>query len=205
MENTHFSLTLPSLFSILIPRGKMKKTLTQKLICFILCGFLYLMLLCCALWVLYALTPKEVLFYTPYAIFIGALIAIIIWYQWQKDIFETLLVFFCYITAGFSFVFLAPYAVDRSLSTFIFFYAVEHDGYPQNSLSDKYMEQFYQRRLEDGTNGGFLIKEDNLYKPTLRAKIYYNLMYPIGIATNSLKNYQIFKTEIQQLNKGIND
>ena len=67
------------------------------------------------------------------------------------------------------------------------------------------MEQFYQRRLEDGTNGGFLIKEDNLYKPTLRAKIYYNLMYPIGIATNSLKNYQIFKTEIQQLNKGIND
>jgi hypothetical protein len=103
---------------------------------------------------------------------------------------------------NFSFVFLAPYAVDRSLSTSIFFYSIQHNGFPENSVSDKYMTDFYTRRLNDGINGNFLIKKDGKYHPTLRTKMYYHLMYPIGLATNSLENYNKFSDEV---NKNIGD
>lgn len=142
--------------------------------------------------------PQKVLFYTPYAIFVGALVAAGVWSIWQKDIFDTFVVFCCYITAGFSFIFLAPYAVDRSLSTFIFFYSVEHDGFQATAMSDEYMQVFYQRRLDDGVNGGFLVKEGDKYHPTFRAKVYYHLMYPIGVITNSLENYQKFTDEVDK-------
>ena len=175
-------------------------TFYTKLIWFILCGLICFSALCGALWGLYIYTPTKVLFYTPYAIFFSALLAVGIWYLRQKDLFETIIVYCCYITAGFSFVFLAPYAVDRSLSTFIFFYAVEHNGFPETAISDEYMQNFYHRRLSDGTLGNFLEKDGNIYRPTWRAKVYYNVMYPVGIITNSLSNYQNFIKEVEKEN-----
>lgn len=176
----------------------MNSSFLKKFSLFFLCGLLYIAILCASLWGLYAYTPKTVLFYTPYAIILGAMVATGIWYIWQKDLFETIIIYCCYVTAGFSFVFLAPYAVDRSLSTFIFFYAVEHNGFPADKISDEYMRQFYNRRLSDSTLGNFLEKDGDIYRPKWRAKAYYHMMYPIGIITNSLKNYQEFVKEVEK-------
>jgi len=174
----------------------MNKSFVKKLGLFLFCGLLYLAILCASLWILYSYTPKNVIFYTPYAIFSGALISVAIWYIFQKDLFETVLVYCCYVTAGFAFIFLAPYAVDRSLSTFIFFYAVEHEGFPADKVSAQYMQDFYERRLSDSLTGNFLEQDGSTYRPKARARIYYHIMYPIGKMTNSLKNYQAFVKEV---------
>ena len=106
---------------------------------------------------------------------------------------------------GFSFVFLAPYAVDRSLSTFIFFYAVENGSFPENSVSLDYMNKFYTRRLNDGLLGNFLEKREEFYYPTWRTKLYYFIMHPIGLATNSTYNYQMFVKEVHKNTGTIDD
>ena len=46
------------------------------------------------------------------------------------------------------------------------------------------------------------IQNDDYY-PTFRAKLYYALMYPVGIATGSLSNYQKFCAEVEKNNKDI--
>ena len=137
-----------------------------------------------------------VLLYTPLFIAITSLIGAISYYSKLKNLFETFIVYISYVGVGFAFIFLAPFAVDRSLSTFIFFYAVEHQAYPSHQISNEYMHHFFEKRLDDGVKGGFLIKENNLYKPTARAKFYYTLLHPLGSATNMLDNYNTFKNEI---------
>ena len=116
--------------------------------------------MCLTLYGLFYITPDEVLFYTPYVILLDTLIFIYFWLIKYKDKFEAFLIYCCFACMNFSFIFLAPYAVDRSLSTFIFFNAVENNGFNENSVSAKYMNDFYTRRLKDGVNGNFLVKKD---------------------------------------------
>jgi hypothetical protein len=180
----------------------MNNTTTFKIFAFILYSIFNIIALCLGLYILFCYIPDKVLFITPYLILLNTLLFSIFWHIWKNELFETFLIFCCFACMNFSFVFLAPYAVDRSLSTFIFFYSIQHNGFPENSISDKYMTDFYIRRLNDGVNGNFLIKKDSKYYPTLRTKMYYNLMYPIGLATNSLENYNKFSNEV---NKNIGD
>ena len=170
----------------------------NKFSIFLICAILNVTILCIMLYELFYVTPDKVLFYTPYVIILNTLIFAYIWLRKYKDKFESFLIFCCFACMNFSFIFLAPYAVDRSLSTFIFFYAVKHNGFHENSVSSKYMNDFYRRRLKDGVNGNFLVKKDNIYYPTIRSKLYYSLMYPIGVSTNSLGNYQLFSNEVNR-------
>ncbi len=170
----------------------------NKFITYTLSGILYITILIALLYCYFTNGSGFILLYTPLFIISTSIIGSIIYYLKHKTAFETFLVYISYIGIGFAFIFLAPFAVDRSLSTFIFFYAVEHQSYPQNKISTTYMEDFFEKRLKDGVNGGFLIKEDNIYKPTARAKLYYNLLYPLGYSTNMLNNYNTFKKELNK-------
>lgn len=172
--------------------------LRYKFVLFFGCAVLNVALLCASLYGLFCLCPEQVLFYTPYVILISIVIFGYVWYFKQKDLFEAFVICVCFCCMNFSFVFLAPYAVDRSLSTFIFFSAVQNDGFKEDAVSSQYMVDFYKRRLRDGVNGNFLAKKDDIYYPTIRAKMYYALMYPVGIVTNSMENYRKFEEEIRK-------
>ena len=50
-----------------------------------------------------------------------------------------------------------------------------------NEDLDNMIYDFYVRILNDGVNVNFLIKQVYDYYPTFRAKLYYALMYPVGI------------------------
>lgn len=173
-----------------------KNHFRKKICFFVLCGVVYLLTLITALCIFFTNSSGFVLLYTPIFILCSAALGSFIWHKKYADAFETLLVYISYSSIGFAFIFLAPFAVDRSLSTFIFFYAVEHGYYPANAVSSQYKDAFFQKRLEDGINGKFLIYENNIYKPTYRAKLYYSILFPLGIATNTLNNYKIFTAEI---------
>lgn len=161
-----------------------------------LCGVIYASLLISCLYALYTNGSKLVLLYTPLLIFLVASLGCYIWHKKYADVFESFLVYISYVCAGFAFIFLAPIAIERSLSLFVFFYAVENDGYPASSVSDSYKELFFEKRLKDGVDGGFLTIQGNSYKPTIKAKTFYAILYPLGYATNALQNYHAFIAEV---------
>lgn len=173
----------------------------SKFLWFIAGGLFCLALAVAAVALLFRTSTDFVLMYIHYIAAGAAFFCAAVWYKHYKNAFETLLVFITYACAVFSFVILAPLATERSLSTFIIFYTVENNAYPAVEPSETYMRSFYQKRLTDLQNGGFIRKTENQYTPTLKAKIFYTLLYPLGRQTGALDNYEKFKTEISQTGK----
>ena len=106
-----------------------------------------------------------------------------------------------YIFLGFSYLIMAPLAIDRSLSTFIFFYTVQNGSIQEDKISQKYIDDFVKKRFDDAVKGNFLKKEGEMYTPQFRAKLYYYIMYPLGNITNTLDNYKYFEKDIKNNSK----
>lgn len=175
----------------------MNSEVIKKLAWFLMGGLGYFVLLICLLYLFSKYGSGLLLLYMPLFIFLSSLIGVAIWWYKFHNGFESFLVYTTYVGFGFAFVFLAPFAVERSLSTFILFYAAEHDGISQVNFSSEYKNVFFQKRFDDAVKGGFLYEENGLYKPTLRTEIYYNMLYPLGVATNLLGNYEQFVREVE--------
>ena len=108
------------------------------------------------------------------------------------------LVFLCYFLSISFFSYLGPTTVDRSLSVFVYFYAVEENGIPENYQNERYFKDFTKRRLEDGIKTGMLSKEGNIYKPTIKSKILYGIFYPISVITGTDETYKKFKKSVKE-------
>ena len=174
------------------------KELLNKLYWVIICGLIYVVLIIAFMGVFFTYGSGLLLLYMPLFIFSASLIGVYIWWLKFKDLFCSILLYLTYVGFGFAFVFLVPFAVERSMSTFVFFYAAQNGSIPELNLSQEYKDYFFKKRIEDGVKGNFLVKEGNVYKPTLRTKIYYHLLYPFGVATNMLNNYETFVKEIDK-------
>ena len=62
-------------------------------------------------------------------------------------------------------------------------------------FDEAYFKPYIKRRFIEGEKIGFLsYSGDNIYKPTKKTKIIYQLLYPLGKSSHTLNNYQIFKT-----------
>ena len=175
-----------------------KSEAKKKLLWFCLGGVVYLSLLLSLLYLFFRYGAGLLLFYMPLFIFASAFIGVLVWFYKFYDKFEAFLVYVSYVCFGFSFVFLVPFAVERSLSTFILFYAAQHDGIPQIELSQNYKNIFFKKRFDDALKGNFLVQEGDVYKPTFRTKLYYGLLYPLGKVTDMLGNYELFEKEIDE-------
>lgn len=160
-------------------------------------GVAFIIILIALVYVFSCYGSGLLLLWIPLLVLISSLVGGGIWFFCYKDLFETMLVWLIYLFFGFAFIIMAPIAIDRSLSTFIFFYAVEHQEFSKDKISEKYIEDFINKRFEDGVKGGFLIKENEKYKPDYRAKIYYYIFYPLGIVTNTLGGYKKFEAGIK--------
>lgn len=162
-------------------------------------GIIYLGILILSIRIVSLYGSGLVLLYIPWLVMLSSVIGLAFWLIRYRSLFETLLVFLTYLSFGFAFIVMAPIAIDRSLSSFIFFYAVEHNGFPKVELSRDYKDDFFRKRIIDAHKGYFLVLEDNLYVPTFRAKMYYNLFYPLGKMTNMLGNYEQFVKEVESV------
>lgn len=172
------------------------KDLLNKLCWVIGGGVIYVSLILLFMYIFFTYGSGMLLLYMPFFIFVTSFIGVLVWWYKFRDLFCSILLWLTYVGFGFAFIFLAPFAVERSMSTFIFFYAVQNDGIKELNLSKEYKDHFFEKRIEDGVKGHFLTKEGNTYKPTLRAKLYYHLLYPVGVVTNMLSNYEAFATEV---------
>ncbi|MBR6412399.1 MAG: hypothetical protein IKS41_04485 [Alphaproteobacteria bacterium] len=134
-----------------------------------------------------------ILLYLPFGIGFISLLGPIFWFYRYRNGFESFLIYITLSTSLFTFLIMGPFVVERSLSCFIYFKAVEDGSVFQDKLPNEFMESFIQKRFDDGVKGNFLTKQGSAYLPTHRAQLFYAIYYPLGILTNTLNNYQQFK------------
>ena len=135
-----------------------------------------------------------VLFFSAFAIaFFSAFLAFLVWLKFYKEKFEGFLVFMALFFVSVIFIYFAPVTLDRSLSSFIYFYAVENGEIKKDIYDEKYFSKYIERRFTDGDKIGFLNCSDEICKPTIKTKIVYYLLYPCGKFSNTMDEYEKFK------------
>ena len=170
----------------------------KKLIYFTLGGFISAFITTVLIFLFIKFDLGVLFFYAFGLSFLGSLAGTAFWCLKYKEKFETFLVFLCYFLSISFFSYLGPTTVDRSLSVFVYFYAVEENGIPENYQNERYFKDFTKRRLEDGIKTGMLSKEGNIYKPTIKSKILYGIFYPISVITGTDETYKKFKKSVKE-------
>lgn len=145
---------------------------------------------------IYTKITDGVLFFSAFIIaFISSCAAFLLWLKKNKNPFENFLVLLTFILFNTLFVYFGPVTIDRSLSSFIYFYAVENKTISASKIyNEEYFKPYIQRRFDDGVKIGFL-KCDNsgLCTPKLKTKITYYSLCPIAKITGTLGEYKEFK------------
>jgi len=140
-----------------------------------------------------------VLFFSAFSIaFLSSFVAFFIWRKFYKEFFESFLVFCTLFTSSIIFVYFIPVSLDRSLSSFIYFYSVENEKITKQIHNQEYFENYIQRRFEDGEKIGFLKCDKNNCYPTFKTKLAYYILYPLGRFSNTTKEYENFKNMVEK-------
>ncbi|MBR6127839.1 hypothetical protein IKQ21_09160 [bacterium] len=142
----------------------------------------------------FVLKDCGVLFFNAFFIaavsgFLGSLIYLFV----DRDKFVYFVVLVSYVLFNALFVYLGPVSMDRSLSSFIYFYSVEKGQTTQNVFSEEYFRPYILRRFEDGVKIGYLRCDGGVCYPTAKTKYTYKFLYPLGKFTGVMKNYDEFK------------
>ena len=138
-----------------------------------------------------------VLLWMPLLVAGCALVSVAVWQKVYKNGVESFLVYVASASFLFAFLLCAPFVVERSLSCFVYFYAVEEGKIAPHQIPASFTGPFIQKRFDDGVNGHFLQKQGDFYVPTARAKLFYAVYKPLGKLTNTLPNYKHFKQTVQ--------
>ena len=123
----------------------------------------------------------------------SSFIAICVWSIKYKSLFEKLIIFFCILFFNMLVIYIGPLTTNRSLSTFVYFYAVEKNEVNKNLYDESYYKDFVYRRYLDGDKMGFLTCDESKCKPNIRTKIFYYILYPLSKITASDKHYKEFR------------
>ena len=131
--------------------------------------------------------------YTLIIAIICSVLAVCVWTIKYKDNFEKFLVFISILFFNMLLIYIGPLTVNRSLSTFIYFYSVENGSVKKDLYKEAYYKDFVARRYTDGQIFGFLSCDEAVCKPNIRTKMFYYVLSPIGKITASDKHYKEFK------------
>lgn len=132
---------------------------------------------------------------------IGIIVSIIlcvIFYKYKiYETFTIILIGINYFFIIFIFSVFGPVFIDRSISYHIAFYAVEKENIEIKKIEKSFGKDIFDKRISDAIRTGFIVEnKQNKYHPSKKAKIMYNIMYPIGKMTNSLTTYENMKNKI---------
>ena len=92
-----------------------------------------------------------------------------------------------------------PTFIDRSISYHLAFIAVEQGELNKSKLDQTgYTLEVFNKRYEDALVSGFIKKTNkgDAYIPTVKAKIMYKILMPLGKITGSLSEYDSLKEAI---------
>ena len=171
----------------------------QKILFYILGLFLSVAILL-AITFLFSYINQGVLFFSAFMIaIISGILGSLVYTIREKDGFTNFLVIFSYVLFNLFFIYIGPVTLDRSLSSFVYFYSVENGSISRDIYRDEYFHPYIQRRFDDGVKIGYLKCENNICKPTFKTKFTYTVLYPIGRMSNVLRNYDEFSDFMKKL------
>ena len=135
-----------------------------------------------------------VLFFSAFGIaaFSGGLSSII-YLIIDRDKFTYFTVILSYILFNILFIYLGPVSLDRSLSSFIYFYSVENGKISRDIFNEEYFRPYIQRRFDDGVKIGYLKCDDENCYPTVKTKLTYKFLLPISNFSGVIYNYRDFE------------
>ncbi len=96
-----------------------------------------------------------------------------------------------------------PTFIDRSISYHIAFYAVEENYIYIEDIEETLSNEIVEKRIHDALATGVLtVNDDGSISPTLKAKLIYYTLKPLGELTNSMDTYNNMKEDFK--NAGTN-
>ena len=168
--------------------------LLKKLLQFMFCLIIATVSMLIYTYIYKSTQPEGVFFFNAFIIaLLGGITGTIIWTIKNKDLFENFLIFLVFSMFNTLFIYFGPVTLDRSLSSFIYFDSVQYGSVSKDIFDDTYFEPYVQRRFTDGAKIGYLKCDDVNCYPTLKTKITYTILYPLGKLTNTTQDYENFK------------
>ncbi len=113
-------------------------------------------------------------------------------------VFSTMLIIIVFAVFG-------PTFIDRSISYHLAFIAVEQGQLNKQVLeSSGYVSMVFDKRYEDACITGFIeqTKHGDVYVPTFKAKVMYNIMMVLGKITGSLGEYDSLNKSMDMAKRG---
>lgn len=171
------------------------KKLLQYFLCLIITTAIMLSVI-----FIYTKFTNGVLFFSAFLIAIlSSIIGVLLWVLNNKNFFENFLVLMTFSMFNILFVYFGPVTLDRSLSSFIYIYSAENGKITKNIYDENYFNKYILRRFEDGEKIGYLKCDNNYCYPTIKTKITYFILFPLGKISGTLKNYDEFSAVIDNL------
>ena len=142
-----------------------------------------------------------VLFFSAFNIaIISGILSSTIYLAIYRDKFTYFTILLSYILFNALFIYLGPVSLDRSLSSFIYFYSVENGKIRQDIFDEKYFRPYIQRRFDDGVKIGYLKCDNEICYPTAKTKMTYKLLHPLSKFSGVIHNYNDFKNHFNNCN-----
>lgn len=181
---------------------KEKQIIKRKFFCYLFSLLISIAFLFFVIFLFNKLKGDEILYFNSIKFaFVSSIIGFLFWIKFYKDLFENFAVFLSLLFICIFTSYIGPTTLDRSLSSFMFFYSVEN-GYISKDIKDeKYIDDYLKRRYSDAVKIGYFNCDDKNCYPTFKTKMTYYLFYPIGKLTSTLDNYYEFKSMADNFNK----
>ena len=180
-----------------------KFNLLKKVLRFFGCLFISLVSMLVLTCIYKSIFSEGVFFFNAFVLAVlGAVIGLGVWIIANKNFFENFLIFLVFSMFNTLFIYFGPVTLDRSLSSFIYFYSVQNGSVSRNIFKSEYFEPYVQRRFSDGDKIGYLKCDETCCYPTFKTKLTYRILYPLGKLSNTLNDYKEFK---DFYNANIND
>lgn len=179
----------------------MKVKNQSNVLLFLLGGVLDVAAYLCAIGIYTRVSKDPIIFFASIVIAIVTTIIICtVLYKFIRvnwDIFTTSMVGIVYFLGIMIIAIFGPTFIDRSISYHIAFYAVEEKNVNVEEMRKVFSEEIFEKRIHDAVATGFVNEnQDKSLSPTIKAKIMYHVLEPIGELTDSLGTYESMKEKM---------
>jgi hypothetical protein len=146
---------------------------------------------------------KPIIFFA--SLFIGIISVILNCFfiqKFSKNLFETFTLFIIGLVYYLGLILLSifgPTFIDRSISYHIAFYAVEKKSFYVSDIEREFSKEIFDKRVHEAITTGFLKQNKNgSVSSTIKSKIMYVVLKPIGEITNSMVTYNEMKIKLER-------
>lgn len=175
----------------------------KKLIYFVIGEIIVIILFLCGIGIYIRASSNPIIFFASLIIgIITTTLSCFIIQKFSKKLFQAFTLFIIAIAYYLSTIILAifgPTFIDRSISYYIIFYATEKGNFYVQDIEKEFSKDIFEKRIHDALNTGFLTQNKNgSVSPTIKSKIMYTVLKPIGELTNSLDTYYEMKEKVEK-------